>query len=133
MKLALTALGLVLAVRTANAGPCVQMGSCASRQAASPDDGATLPIGPTITIIVHDASYAGTIARNTAKPFPVKATINGKRVPIAIKDVRTSTGISRSVRILSQRTGQLDIWTRRWRGSTEAEVIATYTVAKSAR
>jgi hypothetical protein len=110
-----------LAPRVAEAGPY-----CGALQSLAPADQTELPVAPTVTLHVEDAYYNGK-RRGAAHAPKIRATIDGKKVPIATRDVRTADGVMRFITIKSKRTGTLRVSTvDRW-GS---ELAQTYEIVK---
>jgi hypothetical protein len=118
-----------LAVRTAEAGPCVSAGNCADYEYPALADDAVLPPSPTVAINVKDRVLSGKQDKGSATPLPVRATIDGRRVPITVKDVKSRGGIIRFIRVNSRRKGILRILSKLWRYAPEIDVMGTYRIA----
>jgi len=129
VRLALVALFLAIVGRSAEAGPCVSAGACASYEYPALADNTVLPRGPTVALNVKDRVLSGTQEQDSATPLPVIAKIAGKRVPITVKDVHSRGGIIRFIRINSRRKGILQILGKLWRYAPEIEAIGTYRIA----
>jgi len=119
-RLAVIALTLV-ALRPAAAGPY-----CGTFSDTAPADGTVLPVAPTIALVAEDSYYDGDRqAKATARA--IRATIDGKRVALATRDVRTKDGLLRFVTIQSRREGKLVVTVKGRYNETES----SYTISKA--
>jgi hypothetical protein len=112
---------------------------CGGESHVSPPSGA-LPPGATIAAFLEDRYVGGELLGHATRTTSLgayegttppigkfRATINGKRVKIATKDVVVADGIVRFITIKSRTLGQLQLWTKApWEESEAA--VATYDV-----
>lgn len=118
---------LLLAPLRAHAGPY-----CGELRSFAPAPDTELPIAPTLTLHVEDAYYNGK-RTGTAKLPVVRATIDGKQVAIATRDVRAADGVLRFIRIKSKQTGTLRVSVSdRWGNelAQSHEIVADWSAAE---
>ncbi len=120
MTIRLVVIALTLAARTAAAGPY-----CGTQTDTAPADGTVLPVRPTITLVAEDSYYDGD-RQAKATALGIRATIDGKPVTFATRDVRTKDGLLRFLTIRSDKTGKLVITAKQRYG----EVETTFTISK---
>jgi hypothetical protein len=139
MKLACAAITTLLIVFIGICRPTLAGPFCGGESHVSPPGGA-LPPGATIAAFLEDRYVGGELLGHatgftgngsydgTTPPIgKYWATIEGKRIKIATKDVVVADGIVRFITIKSRKLGQLQLWTKEpWAESAEA--VATYDV-----
>jgi hypothetical protein len=104
VKIAL-ALGIFWMAGTATAGPW-----CSSDSGYAPQVGTTLPVHPRVIVFMGDKFYASKVSKR-ATTAKVTATIDGKKVPVAIKTARVGNQVIQTIEIKSDKTGELVVKT----------------------
>lgn len=136
------AIVMLLTLVTVLAGmsaPTLASPFCGGQSHVSPPGG-SLPAGATIAAFLEDRYVGGRLLGHATRATPMGdyegttppigtywATLDGKRVKIATKDVVIADGIVRFITIKSRKLGKLQLWTKSpWDHSVEA--VATYDV-----
>lgn len=132
-------IAILIAVSVGTVTPTLASPFCGGESHVSPPGG-SLPPGATIAAFLEDRYVGGELLGHATRATgngaydgttpPIgkyRATINGKRVKIATKDVVVADGIVRFITIKSRTLGQLQLWTKApWEENEEA--VATYDV-----
>jgi len=92
---------LVASTSVAAAGPY-----CFADGGFAPLEGSTLPVKPRVVVFMGDTFYASKVSKKAAQS-KVTATIDGKKVPVAIKSQRVGNQVIQSIDIKSDKTGEL--------------------------
>ncbi len=142
-KLACAAITAVIAVSVGTVTPTLASPFCGGESHVSPPSGA-LPPGATIAAFLEDRYVGGELLGHATRTTSLgayegttppigkfRATINGKRVKIATKDVVVADGIVRFITIKSRTLGQLQLWTKApWEESEKAVAMYDVVAAK---